>query len=283
MTLSHLVRLMRPHHWLKNLLLLFPPLFGGALFRPDTLRLIPVVLASFCLASSATYVINDLFDADRDALHPDKKHRPLAAGLIGKKQAATLAIGLLTASLLLALTQSSSFVAILLIYLLLSFLYSLRLKTVPLLDIFCIATFFLLRVEAGGNAFGIWISQWLFLSVFLLAVFLSTGKRLGELQRLGDEASSHRQSLAGYPPGFLDSAMNMSGAAVLVTYTMYVIARPALVYTVPLCCYGLFRYTLLVKAGGNGDPTASVLGDRQLFSVTALWLAFVGLAIYVIV
>ena len=133
---------------------------------------------------------------------------------------------------------------------------------------------------AGGEAFGVVISEWLFLTVFLLAMFLSTGKRLGEKIILGEEAGSHRKSLEGYPPGFLDGTMNLTGASVLVTYTMYALPHKPLVYSVPLCAYGLLRYILRVKSGAGGDPTESLVRDLQLLVVGLCWVVLVGWSIY---
>ena len=106
------------------------------------------------------------------------------------------------------------------------------------------------------------------------------GKRLGEMSALGAGAGAHRKSLLLYPDGFLDSILSLSGAAVLVTYTMYVITRHALVYTVILCCFGLLRFIFRVKAGMGGDPTDSLLKDRQLFAVSLLWAVMVAWIVY---
>jgi 4-hydroxybenzoate polyprenyltransferase len=237
-------------------------------------------LVSFCLASSSTYILNDVLDRHRDAHHPRKKHRPVSSGAVPVSAAAVLAAACLAGALLLAFSVSLTFLCILLAYLAITTCYSLKLKELPVVDLFCIASGFLLRLEAGGEAFRIEISHWLFLSVFLLAVFLATGKRLGEKQSLGEAAGGHRKSLLSYPDGFLQGAMYMTGAAVLVTYTQYVIARHTLVYTVPLCCFGLMRFILRVQAGQGGDPTESLLKDAPLFVVGVLWAAMVGWGVY---
>jgi decaprenyl-phosphate phosphoribosyltransferase len=118
------------------------------------------------------------------------------------------------------------------------------------------------------------------LSVFLLAIFLSTGKRLYEKNALGENAANHRKALESYPPGFLDGTMYMTGGAVLVTYTLYVIEHQVLIYTVPLCCFGLLRYILRVKSGLGGDPTESLVRDVPLLVVGVLWVLMVGWGIY---
>jgi 4-hydroxybenzoate polyprenyltransferase len=280
LTLFSYLKLLRPAQWLKNLMLFFPPFLGGALLNPGMFQKGVVPFFSFCLGSSATYVLNDLLDRQRDTQHPHKKHRPIPSGKVSPTSAALLALACLVLSLGLAYQVSSLFLQILLAYLTVSTCYSLKLKELPVVDLFCIAAGFLLRLQAGGAAFSIEISEWLFLSVFLLAVFLATGKRLGEKQSLGESAGGHRKSLLSYPEGFLQGTMYMTGGAVLVTYTQYVIVRHSMVYTVPLCCFGLLRFIMRVQSGESGDPTESLLRDLPLFIVGLLWASMIGWGLY---
>ena len=272
--------LLRPTQWLKNLMLFFPPFLGGLLLQPGLLStgLRPVI--SFCLASSATYVLNDILDRHNDARHPSKKARPIPSGRVSLPGACLLALCCLACALWLAAGVSTLFLELVAAYLVITTCYSWKLKELPIVDLFCIASGFLLRLEAGGVAFGVAISDWLFLSVFLLALFLATGKRLGEKQALGEGAGGHRKSLLSYPEGFLQGAMYMTGGAVLVTYTQYVIARHALIFTVPLCCFGLLRFIMRVQAGEGGDPTESLLKDASLFIAGLLWAGMIGWVTY---
>jgi len=274
------LRLLRAHQWLKNLMLFFPPFLSGALLHPGILEKGVAPIVSFCLASSATYVFNDLIDVESDRHHPAKRERPLASGEISRGGGALFALVLLGGALFCAFRSQGGFLPFVVAYLLVNVCYSLKLKALPIVDIFCIAAGFVLRLQAGGAAFGVIISEWLFLSVFLLAVFLSTGKRLCEKGGLAENAVIHRKSLEGYPEGFLELAMGITGAAVLVTYTMYTLSRHALIYTVPLCTFGLLRYTLRVKAGGGGDPTDALLKDLPLFVTGCLWAVFTAVGIY---
>jgi decaprenyl-phosphate phosphoribosyltransferase len=279
-TLNGIFSILRPTQWLKNLIIFFPPFLGGELLTPGTLSRGIIPFIAFCLASSSAYVLNDVFDREHDRNHPRKKDRPVPSGSVSLSAAVILYIILLASAFILALRLSTVFLSILLLYLLISILYSLFLKRLPIIDLFCISAGFIFRLQAGGEAFGVEISAWLFLSVFLLSIFLSTGKRLYEKNALGEEAGRHRESLLLYPPGFLDGTMYMTGAAVLVTYTMYVISRHSLIVTVPLCCFGLLRYILRVKSGLGGDPTESLLKDLPLFVVGVLWAVMVGWGIY---
>jgi 4-hydroxybenzoate polyprenyltransferase len=278
--LKDYIRLLRPKQWLKNLMLFFPPFLGGMLTGLQDLGVGFIPFLSFCLASSASYIVNDLVDAERDAMHPQKKARPIPAGSITRLNAVLLSAVLTVIALILAWQISLTFFVILSLYLGNSLIYTFKLKSLPLFDLFSISAGFLLRLMAGGEAFGVPVSDWLFLSVFLLSLFLCTGKRLGEKIALGDSAGEHRQSLDTYSEIYLQGAMFMTGAVVLVTYTMYVISRQTPIYTVPLCAFGLMRYVLRIESGKSGDPTESLLRDGPLFAVSLLWVVMVGWGIY---
>ena len=282
MMILNLLKLLRIHQWLKNLMLFFPPFLGGTFFSDCLTSWAFLPFFAFCTASSASYILNDLFDRENDRHHPDKRTRPIAAGHVSTTSALLLVAVLLIFSVLIARNISSMFLLLLAAYFVVSLAYSAKLKDIVLVDIFCISAGFLLRLQAGGAAFNVAISEWLFLSVFLLSVFLSTGKRLAEKQRLGDVAHHHRKALLAYPQGFLEGALYMTGGSVLVTYTMYVLSRhsPLLLYSVPLCCFGLLRYILRVQSGKGGDPTESLIRDLPLLIVGVVWLGLVGWGIY---
>jgi len=275
------VKLLRPLQWLKNLMLFFPPFLAGSLLDPRvSVNGLPAFVV-FCLASSGGYILNDILDLENDRLHPLKRYRPLSAGSIEPVTAATLAAVLFLGAAGIAVsTLSLRFLLFLLLYLFMTVAYSAKVKNIPLLDVFCIATGFLIRLLAGGEAFAVQISDWLFLTVFFLALFLSIGKRLTEKCSLGSDAERHRKSLSGYPEGFLEGAMYLTGGAVLVTYSLYTISRGELLHTVPLCCFGLLRYIMRVKSGRSGDPTESLLKDPALLLVSLFWVVSISVLVY---
>lgn len=276
------ITLLRPVQWLKNLILFFPPFLGGGLLSAVSLSQMLLPFSAFCLASSSAYILNDLLDKDNDRHHPDKRRRPIASGRVTLVSASLLGTVLLLSAFVIAWNISGPFLLYLVSYLILSAGYSTIFKSIVLVDIFCISAGFLLRLQAGGVAFGVLVSEWLFLSVFLLSVFLSTGKRLSEKQSLGDSAKHHRKALVAYPKEFLEGTMYMTGGAVLVTYTMYVISRHStvLLYSVPLSCFGLLRYILRVQSGKGGDPTESLTQDIPLLIVGLAWVVLVGWGVY---
>jgi 4-hydroxybenzoate polyprenyltransferase len=274
------IRLARPRQWLKNLMIFFPPFLSGALIHPGMLAKGVIPILSFCCASSGSYIVNDLLDCSRDGMHPTKKFRPLPSGEISQVPALSLAIILLLGGLWSAFLVSQVFLGYVLVYLVISLLYSFALKNWPLTDIFCISLGFVFRLYGGGEAFGVEISDWLFLSVFLLAIFLSVGKRFSEQSAMGDDAGIHRPALEAYPAGFLEGAMYLSGAAVIVTYSIFAIAKPMLVYTVPFCMFGLLRFLMRIKAGESGDPTDVLTNDIPLLVVSISWLLLVSWCVY---
>lgn len=273
--------LLRPQQWLKNLLLLFPPFLGGTLLQIDSLITVILPLVSFSAGASSIYIVNDLMDCKQDIHHPLKKLRPLPAGKIHKTIALAIAFFLGTAALIGGFFVSIPFLLYLIIYLIISVVYSWHLKEIPIVELFCVVSGFLLRLLAGGEAFAVQISDWLFLSVFLLAFYLAAGKRFGETHHInGGTPELIRPVLAKYPDGFLLGCMYLSGASVLVTYTMYVLVHPMLIYTVPLCCFGLLAYLLRVLSGKGGDPTRALLKDPLILLVGIAWTLLVGLSIY---
>ena len=274
------VVLIRPHQWLKNLLILFPPFFGGKILDPAVLAAIIPSLLSFSLASSCGYIINDIFDREADRRHPTKMSRPVASGEISVILASVVAAVLYLAAILISSTVSRHFEGYVIIYILITFLYTLFLKNIVIVDIFVISFGFLIRVLAGGEAFNVKVSGWLFLAVFIVALFLSAGKRLGEFISLNDDAGAHRKSLSAYSSSYLEGILWFAASAAMVTYALYTLEhKDGLFYTVPLTVFGLLRYIYIVKQG-RGDPTEALLFDGQIVCVGMIWVAMVGIIIY---
>ncbi len=273
--------MLRPRQWIKNLIMFFPPFLSGSLFSSACISVTGFLsFISFCCISSALYVVNDLNDIERDILHPVKRLRPLPSGVVSKRPAAAISVSLGLLGFVIAFLAVQPLIPYLLLYGMVTLVYTKWLKNIPVVDLFCISSGFLIRLQAGGAIFNIEISQWLFLSVFFLSLCLSSGKRLSEQNLLEADAAEHRISLCGYSAGTLDAMLQIAAATVLVTYTMYTLVHPQLVYTVPLCTFGLFRYILRVKGGNSGDPTESLFKDLPLLCVSILWALVVGWSVY---
>ena len=201
MIMVHLTML-RPAQWLKNLMLFFPPFLGGQLLQPGIAQKGIIAFVSYCLASSASYILNDIVDREQDLHHLKKRHRSIPSGKVTLPAAYVMSFVLLAGALFLGLHVSTTFLIVLLAYLVISISYTLKLKQFPIIDLFCISAGFLLRLQAGGIAFGISITEWLFLSVFLLSLFLSTGKRLCEQNSMGEDAGKPQENPSGLPSWF---------------------------------------------------------------------------------
>lgn len=272
--------MLRPTQWLKNLMLFFPPFLAGQALHSELLSKGVLPFIAFCLVSSSGYIFNDLMDRERDQHHPQKRMRPIPSGAVSACSAGVMAAALAACGLLMALSVSSATAGWLLLYLAVSAAYSFKLKNLPIIDLVCIASGFLIRLQAGSLVFQVPLSHWLFVTVFLLAIFLSAGKRLAEIRSMKDTATEHRRSLAGYPRGFLLATLYVTGTTVLITYALYTLQKPKLIYSVPLCALGLLRYLLRVNAGKSGDPTESLLKDPILFVISIVWVAMVIWSIY---
>ena len=273
--LTNLVYLLRPAQWLKNLLVLAPPFFGGALFISHDMFL-KMVLAflAFSLASSTGYITNDISDIEADKVHPKKRLRPVASGRVSITQAIILGLITLVISLGISLYVSKTFLLIIVIYLILSLLYSLYLEKIVILDVIIIAIGFVLRIEAGGVASEIRVSSWLLLTTFLLSLFLAFGKRRFELVFINNGDTPHKEVLKHYKENFLDTTLSMFGTTAIVMYSIYAVVNESKTFliTVPFACFGVLRYMYLVQTNTSGDPTESLLKDMWLLLCVAIWL-----------
>jgi 4-hydroxybenzoate polyprenyltransferase len=241
----------RPRQWTKNLIVFAGPLFAFSLDQAVWLRAAEALFA-FCLISSAIYLLNDCLDLEADRLHPSKRYRPVAAGLLPVPR--VLAVAFLLALLSLAVARSISMVLaiVVLLYALIQVGYCLRLKRVPLLDLFCIASGFLLRAIAGVIAGGLGFSPWFLLTVGLLALFLAIEKRKAELRAVQGLGVVTRKVLERYSLPLLLRLESLVATSAFMSYSLWA-AGPALngastpwmLLTVPFALVGIFRYQLL--------------------------------------
>ncbi len=278
-----LVQVLRPEQWLKNLLVIAPPFFGGVVFSSAEM-VVTMLLAfvAFSLASSTGYTINDISDIESDSVHPKKRLRPIAAGRVSVGTAYTLAVITLLLSLGVSYYIGLPFLIIIVVYLLLSFSYSYYFERIVILDVFIIALGFVLRIEAGGVASGVGVSSWLLLTTFLLSLLLAFGKRRYEMVLYRSGEGGFREVLGAYRENFLDTAISIFATTAIVTYSIYAvdIASRAFLLTVPFVCFGVLRYMYLVQTDTSGDPTESLLRDRWLFLCVFVWLLLTGFIIY---
>jgi 4-hydroxybenzoate polyprenyltransferase len=278
-----LLKLLRPHQWVKNGFVFIGLLFGDVGRNVGLTGDVFLAAAGFCLLSSCVYVLNDVFDRKADQAHPLKRRRPLASGTVGMGQAFVLAFICATAGLALGLAASAGVAAILIAYLLLNLAYSAGLKHVAILDVFIIAAGFMLRIFAGTWGVGIAPSQWLLLCGLLLTIFLGFAKRRAELmvnEGNGSNVASQRPVLDEYSPALLDTMMAISAAGVIVSYSLYTVSPDTielhrtdkLIYTLPFVLYGIFRYIFLLHHRGGEDPASTLLTDAHMLATGTAWL-----------
>lgn len=261
---------MRVKGWLKNIFVFFPIVFSLELFEWNRFLQAFILALAFCLISSAIYVLNDISDVENDRKHAVKKNRPIAAGQISFPRAWILLIFLTAAGLTLASSVNFFSFLLILAYVVINILYSKWLKTMEVIDCFCIAAGFVLRVMVGGTIVRNGVSDWMFLTVVSLSLFMAFGKRRGELRSYG--AGGTRDVLEIYEMNFLNGVVFMCAGLTMVFYSLWSISQESnLVYTVPIVLFIVIRYLLLVFTGrSEADPTTLILSDRTLLASCGL-------------
>jgi len=270
---------MRPRQWSKNAIL-----YAGVVFDRHLLEFKPMLLATlgfvcFCAISSAVYLLNDLIDIEKDRKHPIKCKRPLASGQLKPHYAMIALFVLLGLTLPLSFFLEPLFGLIILSYFVLQLGYCFYLKNVVILDVFAIATGFVLRAVAGAVVIEVKISPWLLVCTLLLALFQALAKRRHELVLLADGATDHRKILKEYSNELVQEMISVVTSSVVVTYSLYTITAenvpknpPVMAVTIPFVLYGIFRYLYLVyRKDEGGSPEELLLKDLPLITDILLW------------
>jgi len=286
---SALIASLRPRQWTKNLIVFAPLLFAKSVLRGDAALRASLAVVSFCLLASGVYLFNDWFDREKDRRHPEKRNRPIAAGLLPGSTVAATVLFCWAAGTALAYATRPAFAAVAAAYLGLQILYSLVLKELVIVDVVAIAMGFVLRVLGGGIAISVPVSNWLYLCTLLLAVFLGFAKRRHELAALQSEAVPHRQNLGEYSLPLLDQMISVVASSCVLAYGLYTVSRDTiehvgsdrLKFTVPFVIYGIFRYLFLIhKRGAGGSPERVLLSDLPMIINLVLFVALASWALY---
>lgn len=292
--MKNLIRLIRPHQWIKNLVVLLPVFFGGALLQPEAVYAALVTVLSFSFAASSIYCLNDIVDVEDDRRHPVKCHRPMASGAITVVQGyllMALMFALSMVSTLLLSSHQTETASVILFYWLLNIAYCLRLKRYAIIDVCIVAFGFVLRILAGGYATDIRLSRWIVLMTFLLMLFLSFAKRRDDVVRMNETGHAPRQNTIRYNLTFINQSITITASVTLVCYIMYTVSPETiqnfhtdyLYLTSVFVLVGLLRYIQIsVVEKKSGDPTKVMLHDRFMqCTVLAFGLAFLFI-IYVL-
>ncbi len=298
----------RPRQWFKNLAVFAPLIFEGEFFNGDKFFLTFLAFIIFSVLTSGIYIINDVVDFNKDKVHPYKKTRPIAAGMIDRKLALLSAIVILAVSLFFAKTLSGYFLTAVIAYIILQVTYSLFLRSIILIDVMAIAAGFLVRVFAGASLIDAHVTVWFILTVTSLALFLAIGKRRSERTLLMDSEEKNLQTrtiLQHYPENLLDSLSVMFATACWLSYTMFTFLQPPpsagpqvlilfgdylprtflaskwLVATVPFVIFGVMRYLYVIYEKKEGEsPERILLSDIPLLTSVLIWVILVFVVIY---
>lgn len=285
-TLRGLVRAVRPRQWVKNVLVLAAPAAAGMLGQPSVLLAAAIAFASFSMAASGVYLINDARDVDADREHPVKRLRPIASGILGVRMAYSVAGLLLVGALGLALLATWQLMVVTAVYQAVQLGYSFGLKHQPVLDICIVASGFLLRGIAGGAAAHIPLSQWFLLVATFGSLFMVSGKRYAELQLAERTGASIRRSLESYTSSYLRFVWTMSASAAILTYCLWAFElntrsnSPWGVISIAPFLVAVLRYAVDVDGGAAGEPEEIAMSDRVLQLLAAVWLVTLGLSVY---
>lgn len=275
-----IVQTMRPRQWVKNVLVFVAPAAAGILAHRRPLADSAAAFVVFCLAASGTYCINDVLDRNADRMHPTKRDRPIAAGVV------SVPVAVVVGSLLLAAAMGGSAVigrpklaVVVVAYVATTLVYSAWLKHEPVVDLGAVAAGFVLRAIAGGVAANVPLSNWFLIVACFGSLFMVTGKREAEVMTLGAAGIGHRATLGEYTPSFLRYVRSVSSGVAMTAYCLWAFekahgAAGAIWFELSIVPFvmAILRYGLLVDAGKGGAPEDVVLGDRRL-QVLGLCLA----------
>lgn len=281
-----LLKALRPSQWGKNLLVVLAPLAAGRILEPGIVGRVVIAIVLFAAASSSMYLVNDVLDRHHDALHPVKKHRPIAAGAISVGAAIATAV-LLGASAIIGSVALGppAFTGVIAIYLVSTTLYSRWLKHEPLYDIVLVASGFLLRAIAGGIVTGTVLSSWFLLSATFAALFIAAGKRASELANMSNVGSdagpdgSTRPNLVDYSPGYLRFVWTLAATVTVAAAALWALevasdaVRPGLAQaSVAPFTLAILRYAWWVDRARAEAPESVVRQDPSLAVLGALWV-----------
>jgi 4-hydroxybenzoate polyprenyltransferase len=279
------VKLLRPYQWTKNSFVLAGLLFGHAWHQPVMVTRTFWAFLAFCLTASGVYILNDIADRDSDRQHPVKRNRPIASGQVPVAIAFALLALLWGGAGSIALEVSPMLGAVLVVYVATNIAYSLRFKHEPILDVFLLASGFVLRIVAGTAAIGIPPSQWLILTGTAISLFLGFVKRRAELFKLGEDVALSRRVLTRYSTAALDHGIVISATIAVVSYGLYTMSPRTvrihgtenLIYTVPLVLYGILRLLHRLYSDHAGeDPARDLPRDPHILITVLVWIAVTG-------
>lgn len=288
--------LIRPHQWVKNTFVFLPLFFNGQLVNANLLIAAIVAFFVFNFAASAIYCFNDIFDVEADKLHPKKKYRPIASGEISKSAGYVIMIICICVSFSLIFlyrwqvsVNVYSLYGVILLYLIMNIAYCIILKHKPIIDVIIIAVGFVLRVLIGGFATDIWMSPWIILMTFLLALFLAFAKRRDDVVMYEETGVKARKNVYRYNVAFMNQVIGIVASITMVCYIMYTVSSEVmarfhsqyLYVTSVFVLAGIIRYLqITIVDVKSGSPTKVLLRDRFIQLCIIGWIVSFLIIIY---
>ena len=271
--------LLRVKHYIKNLLVILPVFFNKTLFD-EKLCILFWGGVSFCLISSAVYIINDINDLEKDRNHPTKKNRPIAKGDISVTKAIVIAIFCIIVSISVSVIIGKIAASIfILLYLIMNILYSRGLKDVAIMDVFILASGFIIRILYGAYITQVEVSNWLFLTIWAGAFYMGLGKRRNEY-KLQSEEGETRKVLRAYTYTFLDKNMYACYTMTMIFYALWALEQndSLYLYTIPMVMLLMMKYSLAIEGASDGDPVEVIYRDKGLiFILIIIALSLTGI------
>lgn len=283
----NIVNLLRIRQWHKNAFVLLGFFVLGDYGNYILLLKSVLIFAAFCASSSAVYIFNDFYDIESDKIHPHKKNRPLASGTVNVKFALFLSFILCIAGIIISYSISMAALIIISAYIINNAAYSVFLKKYPIIDVFQIGLGFMLRIFAGTAGIGVYISEWMLLTGFMISLLIGFSKRYAELSN-NPAPQKHRKVLQEYSLETLRSFMIIMASATIITYSLYTLSPRSvelhgttnLIYTTPFVIFGIFRFIYLVLFHQSGDdPSSQIFKDKQMVIIIIFWALAYGIII----
>lgn len=286
-----IIKLLRPHQWLKNLFVFLPLFFGRSMLDTNLLLVCVLAFFAFSFASSGIYCLNDICDVEADRKHSIKKNRPIASGAISNMAGIIIMVICFVVAFMLLYCGCSNGTffpacAILLIYIILNIAYCFYLKRFAIVDVFTIAVGFDLRIFFGGVVTNIVLSHWIVLMTFLLALFIAFAKRRDDVMEFERTGVRLRHNVARYNQSFMNQVLCVMASITMICYIMYtvsdeVVARignPYLYTTSIFVLAGIIRYLqITIVDARSGSPTKILLGDKFIqMCIIAWFVVFAG-------
>ncbi len=281
------IKLMRPKHYIKNLLIFLPLIFSGLLLNINNFTKTLLGFLIFCLVASVIYIINDINDREKDRQHAVKKNRPIASGKVSVKNAIIEIILLLVVSIFLIVMFKLPIASLtfLTLYFIINLGYSNGLKNIPVVDILLLVSGFVLRVLYGASILNITVSNWLYLTILAASFYLGLGKRRNEIQKNGDKT---RNVLKYYTQDYLDKNMYMFLCMAIIFYSLWATdvnlvnkSNNLLIWSVPIVITICLKYNMNIENDSYGDPVEVILEDKIILLLGLILGLYIFLVLYI--